>query len=96
MPEICAVIRRKFMEEIVTLLIPVLFAVLLVRALILPIRLAFKLGIHSGCGLLCLWLLNAISPFTGILFPINAVTTLTAGFLGLPGILGLALLTIMP
>lgn len=84
------------MEEIAILMIPALLAVLLIRALLLPIRLIFKTGIHSACGLLCLWLLNTISPFTGILFPINAVTTLTAGFLGLPGMAVLALLTIMP
>ena len=83
------------MEEIATLLIPAFLAVLLVRALLLPIKLLWKLGIHSGCGLLCLWLLNSISAFTGILFPINTVTVLTAGFLGLPGIAGMAILAVL-
>ena len=80
------------MEKIVTLLVPALLAVILVRLLFLQLKFIFKLGIHSGCGFLCLWLLNTISPFTGIAFPINAVTVLTAGFLGLPGI---GLLTIL-
>ena len=83
------------MEEIVTLLIPAFLAVLLVRALLLPIKLLWKIGIHSGCGFLCLWLLNSISTFTGILFPINAVTVLTAGFLGLPGIAVMAILAVL-
>lgn len=74
------------MEELVTLLIPALMAVALVRLLLLPLKFICKLVIYSGCGLLCLWLLNTLSAFTGIAFPINAVTVLTAGFLGLPGI----------
>lgn len=83
------------MEEIVTLLIPALFAVILVRLLLLPMKLIFKIGLHSLCGFLCLWLLNAVSGFTGILFPINAVTVLTAGFLGLPGIGVMAVLAVV-
>ena len=83
------------MEELVTLLIPALLAVILVRLLLLPVKWFLKLSIHSACGFLCLWLLKAIAPFTGISFPINAVTTLTAGFLGLPGIGFLSLLAVM-
>lgn len=83
------------MEEIITLLVPVMLAVILIRALVLPIRFFLKVALHSGCGFLCLWLLNSISPFTGILFPINAVTVLTAGFLGLPGIGLMALLAVI-
>ena len=83
------------MEEIVTLLIPVLLALVLVRALLLPLKLAWKLAIHSACGLVCLWLLNAAAAITGIQFPINAVTVLTAGFLGLPGIGIMAVLAVL-
>ncbi len=82
------------MEKFVTLLIPALLAVLMVRVLFLPIRLIFKIGIHSACGFICLWLLNTAAGFTGIYFPINAVTVLTAGFLGLPGIGIMALLAV--
>ena len=82
------------MEEIVTLLIPILMAVTLVRLLVLPLRLIWKLVIHSACGFACLWLLNLISGFTGVFFPINLVTVLIAGFLGLPGIALLGLLQI--
>ena len=84
------------METFVTLLIPALLALILVRLLVLPMKLIFKLLLHSGCGFVCLWLLNSIAGFTGIFFPINAVTVLTAGILGLPGIGILALLAILP
>ena len=71
------------MEKMVTLLIPVLLALILVRLLLLPVRFLLKIGLHSGCGFLCLWLLNTVTPFTGIAFPMNAATVLTAGTLGI-------------
>lgn len=83
------------MEEFLTLLIPVFLAAVLIRLLMLPVKFAFKIGIHSACGFVCLWLLNTVSSFTGISFPINAVTVLTAGVLGLPGIGIMALLAVM-
>ena len=83
------------MENFVALLIPVLLAVTLLRLLLLPLGLIVKFAIHSGCGFLCLGLLNSISGFTGIFFPINAVTVLAAGFLGVPGIGIMAVLEMM-
>lgn len=83
------------MENFVVLLIPVLLTVLLVRMVMVPMQLAYKLALHAGCGFACLWLLNTIAPFSGITFPVNAVTILIAGFLGVPGIGVLALLEII-
>lgn len=84
------------MENILALLIPALLAVLLIRLLVLPMKLAAKLLLHSAAGLLCLGLLNSVSGFTGIFFPINAVTVLISGFLGLPGIALMTLLEVLP
>ena len=83
------------MENWITLLIPALLALVLVRLLLLPLRSILKLAVHSGCGFLCLWLLNTVSGFTGIAFPMNAVTILVAGILGLPGIGLLAVLAVI-
>lgn len=82
------------MENFVTVLIPVILSIFLIRLLLLPMKLVFKLGIHSACGFLCLWLLNSVSGFTGIYLPVNAVTVAVAAFLGLPGIALIALLEI--
>ena len=82
------------MENFVVLLIPVLLTFFLIRILLLPMKLLVKLLLHSGCGFLCLWLLNTVSGFTGVYLPINAVTVLIAGFLGIPGIGLIALLEI--
>ena len=79
------------MENFVSILILALAVCALVRLMALPIRWFWKLSINSACGFLCLWLLNSVATFTGLYFPVNAVTVVVAGFLGLPGIAALAL-----
>ena len=79
------------MEKFATLVIPAFLIFGLLRIIALPIRWFWKISINSACGFLCLWLLNSVSAFTGLYFPVNAVTVITAGFLGLPGIGALAL-----
>ena len=71
---------------------PVWGSYLAIWLLVLPIRWFWKLFLNSTCGFLCLWLLNSVSGFTGLFFPINYVTAIIAGFLGLPGIGLLAVL----
>ena len=83
------------METFVTLLIPAVLAIVLIRLLLMPLKLGFKIAIHCACGFVCLWLLNSVSGFTGIFFPINAVTVLVSGVLGLPGIAILAVRAVL-
>ena len=83
------------MENFVTLVIPAFLAVVLIRMLLLHMKFLCRLALHSGCGFLCLWLLNTVSVFTGIAFPMNAATVLIAGFLGLPGMGLLAVLAVI-
>lgn len=64
----------------------------LIRALMVPFKLARKLLIHSGGGFLCLWILNWSAGLTGIALPINCVSAAVAGIGGLPGMAVLALL----
>lgn len=82
------------MEKCVVLLIPLLWAVALIRLLLMPLKWVIKVLLHSACGFLCLWMLNLLAPFTGITLGINAVTVLTAGVFGLPGIAVISLLAI--
>ena len=79
------------MEKFATLFVPALLIFTLLRIIALPVRWFWKLSINSACGFLCLWLLNTVSAFTGLYFPVNMVTVVIAGFLGLPGICALAL-----
>ena len=83
------------METFVTLLTPAILAIVLIRLLLMPLKLGFKIALHCACGFVCLWLLNSVSGFTGIYFPINAVTVLVSGVLGLPGIAVLAILAVL-
>ena len=80
------------MVNFASILIPVALLGILLRLLALPIRWSVKVFVNSTCGFACLWLLNSVSGFTGIYYPINYVTAIVAGFLGLPGI---ALLTLL-
>ena len=80
------------MENFVSILIPLLLVCILLRLMLAPLHWMWKIFLNSRCGFLCLWLLNTISGFTGLHFPINIVTAAVAGFLGLPGIAILAIL----
>ncbi len=80
------------MEKFVTLAIPALLGILVIRTLLLPMKIIFKVTVYSAGGFLCLWILNTVSGFTGVYLPINAVTVLIAGFGGVPGIGLIALL----
>lgn len=80
------------MENFAAILIPMLLLGALLRLLVMPIRWFWKIFVNSACGFVCLWLLNSIYTFTGVYFPINSVTAIIAGFLGLPGI---GLLTVL-
>lgn len=64
----------------------------LVRLAAVPLKLLAKAALHGILGMLCLWLLNSTAWFTGLTFPVNAVTALLAGYLGIPGIVLTALL----
>lgn len=83
------------MENFLSILIPAVLALGFLRLCLIPVRWFWKIGINSLCGFACLWLLNLISGFTGIFFPINLVTACIAGFLGLPGIIFLCVAQIL-
>ena len=83
------------MESYLPLLISLALGIFLIRLILKPIRLAAKLGLHAFFGFLCLWIFNATSGITGLHLPINAVTSLIAGLLGLPGMGLIALLEIL-
>ena len=80
------------MEKITVFVILAAVGALLLRLLVLPVRLLGKVAVHSLCGLVCLTLLNSVSAYTGVYLPINAVTVILSGTLGLPGIAVIALL----
>ena len=80
------------MADFVSIFVPLALLALVLRVMVMPLRWFWKLFLNGICGFICLWLLNSVSGFTGLYFPINYVTALTAGFLGIPGIGLLAIL----
>lgn len=80
------------MENLISPLLTCLVLFFLLRGLFQPLVWAVKTLLRGGCGFLCLWIVNTVSGVTGLHIPINPVTSLTAGVLGLPGIGILALL----
>lgn len=79
------------METILALLIPVVVGIVVVKFFFSQIGCLWKIAVNSVSGFICLWLLNLLSGFTGILLPINFVSCLLTGFLGIPGIILLVL-----
>ena len=84
------------MEKYAAFLILGLVLFLVLRLLWTPLRFGLKVLLHSAGGFLSLTLVDAFAAVSGIMIPINAVSVLTAGFFGVPGILLLALLELVP
>lgn len=60
-----------------------------------PLRKLLKIILHIFSGLIALFLVNLASGFTGVSLAVNAVTLLTAGILGLPGVAALLILKLI-
>lgn len=56
------------------------------RVMVVPIKLIMKLLVNGIVGGLVLWVVNYFGAFLSLHIPLNPVTALTAGFLGIPGI----------
>ena len=83
------------MENIASILLPALIALLAVRLLFVPAKWAAKTCVRGLSGFACLWLVNSAACFTGLSLPVNAVTVLVTGVLGIPGLALVTLLEIL-
>lgn len=52
-----------------------------------PIKLLWKLIFNSAVGLIILLLINVVGASFSFMIPVNIITVLIAGFLGIPGVL---------
>ena len=80
------------METICLLAIAGLLLAGAFRLMLLPLRLGWKLLLGGIGGLIVLWLVGLTAGLTGFSIPINPLTALIAGTLGIPGLVLLALL----
>ena len=82
--------------QLVFAVVFILFLVLIVtRILVKPLRLLAKLLFNSIVGLLMLLGFNLIGGLFGMMIPVNLVTILLTGFLGVPGLILLIILQIL-
>lgn len=77
------------MMNLSQILLPALIALFLLAALWrlirVPLRIALGLLCNTLLGFLALWLINLLTPITGISLGFNAINALIIGVLGLPG-----------
>lgn len=77
--------------EIVNVVIAALFMLVVIyiiaQVFLKPIKLAWKVLLNSVIGLILLLALNFIGSYFSFYIPINFITVLVAGFLGIPGLL---------
>ncbi len=60
---------------------------IILQVLFKPVKLLWKLAINSLMGLVLLLIFNYIGAYFQFDLPVNIITVLVAGFLGLPGII---------
>lgn len=72
---------------VVAILFLMMIAIILIQLILKPIKLLWKLLFNSFIGLGLLILFNYAAGFLAFSLPINFITVLIAGFLGLPGII---------
>ena len=77
--------------DTINIVMAVLFLLIVIyigaQVIIKPVKLLWKVGINSVIGLVLLLLVNYGAARFGFVLPINFITILVAGFLGIPGIL---------
>ena len=80
------------MENVISLALPALLAVIALKLLLKPLKWGLRSAVHAFGGFACLWLINTTACITGLYLPVNAVTVLLTGTLGIPGLALIALL----
>ena len=79
----------------VNVIIAYAFGIILIyligRMFLMPVKLVFKLIYNGIIGGLILWVVNMIGGHFGFVVPLNPITAVVVGFLGLPGVVLLIL-----
>ena len=71
---------------IVAFLLGLLLIYLVGRVMLIPLKLIVKLFVNALVGGVVLWIIDYFGTFLNIHIPINPITALIVGFLGVPGI----------
>lgn len=80
---------------IIAALILLVILYIIIQVFLKPVKLVWKLLMNSIVGIILLLLSNYIGAYFAFALPINIITVLIAGFLGIPGIILLACFQIL-
>ena len=83
------------MNYLTMILIAVIVLLVAKFILNLNLRRIVELAINIVLGILVLWLLNKFGGSLGISIPINVITAIVVGILGIPGVIILVLLNLI-
>jgi inhibitor of the pro-sigma K processing machinery len=73
-------------DTVAAFAVGLLLLYLVTRLFLTPLRLVVRLLFNAAVGGILLWLANLLGRYIGISIPINPITALLAGFLGVPGV----------
>ena len=79
-------------EVIFAYIFGIMMLFLVAKLLLIPIKIVWKLAVNAVIGGLALLLINFIGGFFGLYIPINIITALTTGILGVPGVVMILIL----
>lgn len=83
------------MNYLTMILIAIIVLLVAKFILNLNVRRIIELAINIVLGIIILWLLNKFGGSLGISIPINIITALVVGILGIPGVIILVLLNLI-
>ncbi len=73
----------------------IVFVILLIRILSAPIRGIIKFLLHAAFGYVLLFIASFFGDFVGLDIQINLLSAVIAGFFGVPGVVFLALASLL-
>ncbi len=77
----------EFVNIVIAALFMLVIIYLIAQVLLKPIKLLWKLILNSAIGLILLLTINFVGAYFSFILPVNIITILIAGFLGIPGLL---------
>ncbi len=72
---------------IIAFALGLLLIYLIGRVMLVPLKWVFKLLVNAAVGGIILYVINYFGIFMNVHIPLNPITALTVGFLGIPGII---------
>jgi inhibitor of the pro-sigma K processing machinery len=77
---------------VIAWIVGILIVLALGKALLLPFKIILRLVVNGFLGGLAILIINLLGQYIGFSIPLNIVSALVAGVLGLPGIILLVIL----